>query len=97
MSRIIRSPQSDLDVFEIALLVANENPTAAERLIDRFDEKLMMLADNPHSGRPRDELAPSLRSYAVGNYLIFYRPIENGIELIRVLHGARDLRRLLRR
>jgi toxin ParE1/3/4 len=42
-------------------------------------------------GRVRDELVPSLRSFPVGKYVIFYRPIENGIEIARILHGARDL------
>lgn len=42
-------------------------------------------------GRKRDELVPNLRSFPVGNYLIFYRPINQGIEVLRVLHGARDI------
>jgi len=43
-------------------------------------------------GRVRDELAPSLRSFPVGRYVIFYRLIKNGIEITRILHGARDLK-----
>jgi toxin ParE1/3/4 len=66
-------------------------------LIDRFDETLQMLAQNPMTGRAREELAPKVRSFPVGNYLLFYRPAQDGIELIRVLHGARDLRRLFKR
>jgi len=42
-------------------------------------------------GRKVEELAPNLRSFPIGSYLIFYRPVEDGIELIRVLHGARDI------
>jgi toxin ParE1/3/4 len=42
-------------------------------------------------GRKVGELAPNLRSLPVGSYLIFYRPIDDGIQLIRVLHGARDI------
>jgi toxin ParE1/3/4 len=34
---------------------------------------------------------PALRSLSVGNYLIFYRPLADGIEIVRVLHGARDI------
>jgi len=41
--------------------------------------------------RCRDELAPGLRSLPVGNYVVFYRGREGGIEVIRVLHGARDI------
>jgi toxin ParE1/3/4 len=39
-------------------------------------------------------MAPGLRSFPVGNYVVFYRIVPEGIELVRVLHGARDLRRL---
>jgi toxin ParE1/3/4 len=44
----------------------------------------------PQLGRRREELSPRLRSFPVGRYVIFYRPLENGIEIARVLHGARD-------
>lgn len=42
-------------------------------------------------GRLRGELATGLRSFPVGRYVIFYRALSNGIEIVRVLHGARDL------
>jgi toxin ParE1/3/4 len=42
-------------------------------------------------GRNRPELALALRSFPVGNYIIFYRQIRNGIEVIRVLNAMRDI------
>ena len=45
----------------------------------------------PEIGRPREDLAARLRSFPVGSYIIFYRPMEYGVEIARVLHGARDL------
>jgi hypothetical protein len=42
-------------------------------------------------GRVRDELAADLRSFPFGRYVIFYEPIEDGIDVVRVLHGARDI------
>jgi toxin ParE1/3/4 len=42
-------------------------------------------------GRARQELAASLRSFPFGRYVIFYVPIENGINVVRVLHSARDI------
>lgn len=50
-----------------------------------------MLANNPLIGRERPEFRPDLRSYGVGSYIIFYRQIAAGIEIMRVVHGARDL------
>jgi toxin ParE1/3/4 len=45
-------------------------------------------------GVKRNELMPSLRSFVVDRYVIFYLPIPKGIEVVRVLHGARDLNAL---
>ncbi|MEH2142399.1 type II toxin-antitoxin system RelE/ParE family toxin [Nostoc sp.] len=45
----------------------------------------------PKMGRLRDELAPFLRSFPVKNYLIFYCPIDEGIEIVRILHGSQDI------
>ncbi len=42
-------------------------------------------------GRDRSQLAAGLRSFPVGNYIIFYMPLPNGIEIIRVLNGAGDI------
>jgi toxin ParE1/3/4 len=50
-----------------------------------------MLSQLPEIGKRRFDLAPGLRSLAVGNYVIFYRPVSEGIQIIRVLHGARDI------
>jgi len=49
------------------------------------------LAAMPELGRQCEELSARVRSFPVGRYVIFYRPMENGIEIVRVLHGARDL------
>ena len=97
MPRIVRSNQSELDVYRIARYIARDNPAAVLRLIDAIDEALMLLASSPEIGKIREDLAPSVRMFPVGKYLIFYRPIPEGIEVVRVLHGARDLRRLFRR
>lgn len=45
-------------------------------------------------GRDRQELATTLRSFPTGNYVIFYYPVETGIEVARVLYGARDIRQV---
>lgn len=96
MPRILRTPQSESDVLEIAIYVARDSATAAEKLVDLFDEKLKLLARNPGLGPQRPELGRGIQSFPVGSYILFYRRIDDGIELIRVLHGARDLRRIFR-
>lgn len=45
----------------------------------------------PEAGRSRSELQMGLRSFPVGRYLIFYRPSATSVEIVRVLHSARDV------
>jgi toxin ParE1/3/4 len=91
MSRILRTRASRADYDEIWSYIAKDNIAAADRLIDEFDATLQTIAASPLIGRKVNELEVGLRSIPVGNYLIFYRLIADGIELIRVVHGARDV------
>jgi toxin ParE1/3/4 len=50
-----------------------------------------MLAEQPEMGRVRDELLQGLRSFPVARYVIFYLTVPNGIDIVRVLHGSRDV------
>ncbi|NJR74936.1 MAG: type II toxin-antitoxin system RelE/ParE family toxin [Scytonema sp. CRU_2_7] len=52
---------------------------------------MQTLAQFPLMGKECAEIIEGLRSIPVNNYIIFYRPIDNGIKVIRVLHGARDI------
>ncbi|MCY7320842.1 MAG: type II toxin-antitoxin system RelE/ParE family toxin [Phormidesmis sp. CAN_BIN36] len=67
---------------------------AAERFLKKINHKCRSLADFPNMGRKRDELSPLLRSFPMDSYLIFYRLIEGGIEIVRVISGYRDLEAL---
>lgn len=91
MPSIYRTRESRLDYEEIWHFIALKNADAAEHLLHQFDAKLETLASHPLLGRSAEELAPKLRIFPVGNYLIFYRPVSDGIQLIRVLHGAREI------
>jgi toxin ParE1/3/4 len=71
--------------------IADESFAAADRWVDRLDEQFRVLATQPMMGRARDELAPGVRSFPFGRYVVFYVPLEDGIDVIRVLHGARDI------
>lgn len=90
MSEVIHSPRSRLDLLEIAGEIARDNPEAADRLLLRIEDRLRLLADNPMMGEARPDIQESLRSVSVGNYVIYFAPRNNGIELVRVIHGARD-------
>ena len=97
MPRVVQTRRSRTDLGEILLYIRRDNHRAARRLLDTIDDKLQLLAEFPGLGQPREELARSLRSFPIGDYLLFYRPRKDGIQLIRVLHGRRDLRKQFRK
>jgi toxin ParE1/3/4 len=98
MPKVLKRPQAEADLDDIWWYIAQDNPTAADGFLDKIEEHCRMLAQTPYIGRSRDELLSSLRSFVIGNYLVFYIPIEGGggIEVVRVLHGARDIEVLFR-
>ncbi|MEH2420537.1 MAG: type II toxin-antitoxin system RelE/ParE family toxin [Nostoc sp.] len=91
MGRFIRTAKTEEDLIEIWIYIAADNPTASDRLLYQIDTKCQMLADNPERGQARPDIAPGLRYFSVGRYLIFYQNISKGIEIVRVVHGAKYL------
>ena len=87
----IFSPSARLDLKQVNSYLATKNPQAARNLKEKIQQDCKKLAKFPNLGRRRDELIPSLRSFPVEDYLIFYFPLENGIEIARVVSGYRDL------
>jgi toxin ParE1/3/4 len=65
--------------------------TNADAFIEKLYEAIEGLGRHPSSGRHREELAPGIQSFPFGRYIIFYRAATNSIEIVRVLHGARDI------
>ena len=91
MPQVTRRPLAETDILEIWDYIADDSLTAADRWVDHLDEQFRMLATQPMMGRARDELAPGVRSFPFGRYVVFYVPLTNGIDVVRVLHGARDI------
>ena len=103
MSRVIRRPRARADIQEQAFRIADDNPDAARRFLAEVERSLELLAGMPGMGAARPRLSPALRSLRMfpvaggfASHLLFYRPIRDGIELIRVLHGARDIDAILK-
>jgi toxin ParE1/3/4 len=94
VGQIIKSPEAAADLSDIWEFVGQSNEGAADRLLDEIDRKLRLLSDSPYMGRERTDIRPGLRSFPVGSYVIFYNTIDDGIEIVRVLHGARDIENL---
>jgi len=96
MPRVVRSPTAQRDLEQLAEYIGLDNPAAATEFIDRIDQKFQLLAQFQGVGSKRDELLPGLRSLPVGMYIIFYLPMADGVQVVRVLHGRRNIREIFR-
>ena len=68
----MRRPLAETGILEIWDYIADDSPAAADRWVDRIDEQFSLLAAQPLIGRRREELAPGMRSFPVGRYVILY-------------------------
>lgn len=91
MARVTRRPLAEDDILDIWMFIAEDSVREADRWIDRLDESLALWATQPQLGRARDELSPGIRSLPFGRYVVFFAPLPDGIDVVRVLHSARDL------
>lgn len=94
MPIVRRTAQADEDLMDLWVYIAQDNPKAADRLLDEIEDKFGLLSEQPRLGPARPDIAPELRYVPVGRYLILYREIVDGIEVVRVVHGARRLSHL---
>jgi len=93
MARITYAPAADDDLCDIVSFIAQDNPDAAHNWLQRIGEVCELLAENPMIGEERRDFSvPGCRCFTVGNYVVFFRPVNDGVEVARVVHGRRDLR-----
>jgi plasmid stabilization system protein ParE len=95
--RYILAPQAALDLFEIWRYIKEQSSTAAaERVEAAIRERVFFLAGAPEAGHRRKDLTDKdVKFFSVYSYLIVYRPATKPLEIVSVLHGRRDLERLL--
>jgi toxin ParE1/3/4 len=90
------------DLDELATFIQKDSPQAAVRFLEAAQETFELLARTPELGEILPVGNPHLSGVRVWqvkgfeNILVFYRPMEPGVEVIRVLHGARDLAAIFR-
>ena len=95
MPKFTRTSRAEEDLIEIWGYIAEDNPHAADQMLETIDAKCTLLAKNPRLGPARPDLAPDLRYFPVVSYLILYRETSDGVEIVRILHGARRLENLV--
>ena len=91
MARVTRSDHAQQDLEDILDYLDSQRTEAAGRFAVKLEETCDVHPTHPQIGAKAEEYAPTLRHFTVWNYAIFYRPVDGGIELIRILHDTRDL------
>ncbi|NER52188.1 MAG: type II toxin-antitoxin system RelE/ParE family toxin [Symploca sp. SIO1A3] len=94
MSRYIISPAASQDLDEIFDYFVSRSVEAGERFVNGFEQKCKNLVNFPNMGRSYAEVEPSLRGIPLEGYIVLYRIIENGVEIVRVVNGHRNLESL---
>ena len=94
MKTLIVSALAQEDLQEIWENISRDDPAAANRLMQAFREKFDQILAFPEIGRQRDDILLHVRSVVVKRYVIFYQINRQRIEIWRVWHGARDLKKL---
>lgn len=99
--RVIKKPRAEQDLLDHFVYIGQRNPDVAERFLDAAEAACARLARHPLVGRPWRLASPRLagvRSWPIPrfrNYLVFYRPLDDGIEVLHVFHARRDIRGIL--
>jgi toxin ParE1/3/4 len=95
--RVRTTAHAETDIRSIAQWIARDNVHAAVKWVDDLTGEFSKIAQTPGIGTNRQDLRPKLRSIAFGNYIIFFKSMNKGVIIVRVIHGARDYARILTR
>ena len=91
------SANAEQDLEEIFIFWANRaSLEAADRIIDRITERFWLLGEHPNAGKPARNIAPRVKCFPAGKYLIYYRNTRRGTDILHILHGARDQKSALK-
>lgn len=92
--QFVVSPDAKQDLDDIWEYYAEKDLAYAKKLLTEIAKKFVLLLQYPEMGRERNDLILNMRSFAVKDYLIFYSPIDDGIEILRVVKASRNLSQL---
>lgn len=89
------TPRAEADLVAVCDYIAADNPPAAARFLAKIEAQCRRLGENPQLGPARPEIAPDLRLWIMDRYVILYRVVADGVEIVRVAHGSRDRKGLI--
>jgi toxin ParE1/3/4 len=85
------TPEARADLREIALRIADRNPVRALTYVDEIESRAHRIGEFPHAGPPRPQWGEDIRIAVHGKYLIVHRVRGETVQILRIVHGARDL------
>jgi len=94
MSKVRYTRQAREDLLNIWEWIAPENPATADRVYDEIETRCSSLRDYPRLGRPRPEIGMDARSLVIERWIALYRIVTDGVQVVRIVDGARDLTKL---
>ncbi len=100
MSDYVLTPLAKADIFDIWAYIAENSEPVADRVEQAIYDACAFLAQGPVRGHTRPDLTTrSLRFWTLSrypNYTVVYRPETAPLQIVAVLHGKRNIRRILR-
>jgi toxin ParE1/3/4 len=94
VKRLVFAPAARDDLMTIGLYIADANPVRAESFIAELEAMARQIGERPLSFAARDDISLGLRAAVYGRCLLLFRDLDDEVRIIRIVHGARDLRRL---
>lgn len=82
------------DLLDIWLWIARDNAALADVVLDRLEQRANKLSQHREIGMARPEIGEGARGLVVERWLVLYRLVDGGVQVVRIVDGARDLRRL---
>lgn len=90
--RVVCLPEADRDLFNIYAYICQYDERAAGDHINRIRKAILRLQDHPWSAPPRPDVGDTARGLSVDPYVTLYRVVGQTVEIVRIVHGARDAR-----
>ncbi len=94
MRRIRYTRQARADLIDIWLWIAREGDARADAVLNRIESRISLLAEHSEAGPRRREIAEDARSLLAERWLVLYRLTPDGVQVVRIVDGSRDVRRL---
>ena len=93
MPKVLRTSDAAADLLDIGRFIATESSSLeiALAFLDRVEEKCVLYATQPLMGTARPDLGENVHAFPVDSYVVIYQPVEDGIRMLMVIHGSRNI------